>query len=157
MLKNPYVKNVLSALAVAVFGYVLLGLTFLFDFVVQSIIRIPLRLFLPADFEMTIGWVPPLLHISFMVIIILISWLVFRSKLPVLGKAIYMTVPTAVVLATLGIFLYRWPLVVYSLSSLLVAGVLYYFYRTKQSWLYYYAVLLVAAVLLIMTLLGVEI
>jgi hypothetical protein len=68
-----------------------------------------------------------------------------------------MTVPTAVALATIGIFLYRWPVVAFSTGGLFSVGVLCSFYRTKQPWIYYYTVILVATTLAIMTFLGVEI
>lgn len=36
--KNPIFKNVLSAVAVAGFGFILLNLTFIFDFLFQSLV-----------------------------------------------------------------------------------------------------------------------
>jgi cation transport ATPase len=157
LLKNPVVKNILSALAVAIFGFILLNLTFLFDALFQSLIDGIVRIFTPVDFNMSWQWFPPIKHAMFVVVILLISWFVFRSKLKVLYKAIYMTVPVAVVLATVGIFLYQWQIVSYSVGSLLCIGTLYYFYRTKQPWLYYYAVVLVGLALAIFTLTGGEI
>jgi cation transport ATPase len=157
MLSNPNVKNILSALAVAVFGYVLLGLTFLLDFLFHSLVERLIRLFTPVDFNMTYNWFPPMMHALFLVIICLISWPVFRSKLGTLYKAIYMTVPVAVILATIGIFLYNWPVVPYVVGSLFAVGVLFYLYHTKQPWLYYYTLILVALSITIFTLLGGEI
>ena len=157
LLKNPLVKNILSAVAVAIFGFILLNLTFLFDFIYQSAIRGLVGLFIPLGPDTNLYWFPPLMHGSFVVVIGLISWFVFRSKLGVLYKAIYMTVPVAVVLATLGIFLYSWPIVLYSVGSLFCIGTLYYFYRTKQPWLYYYTVVLVGLIMGSYTLLGGEI
>ena len=157
LLKNPMVKNILSTVAVAIFGFILLNLTFVFDFIFQSGIQGVVRLFIPLDPNMDLYWFPPLMHASFVVITGIISWLVFRSKLGVLYKAIYMTVPVAVVLATVGIFLYRWPIVSYSAGSLLCIGILYYFYRSKQPWLYYHTVVLVGLTLAIFTLSGGEI
>jgi len=157
LLKNPLVKNILSAVAVAIFGFILLNLTFLFDFIFQSVIRALVSLFIPLTPDTNLPLLPGLFHGSFVVVIGLISWLVFRSKLKVIYKAIYMTVPVAVVLATVGIFLYRWPIVSYSVGSLLCISALYYFYRTKQPWLYYYTVVLVGLTLAIFTLLGGEI
>lgn len=152
------VKNLLSAIAVAAFGFILLNITFLFDFLFHSFVIKIMKLFITInDPAMDFSWFSPLMHISFMVIICLISWYIFRSKLGVLYKAIYLTVPTAVILATLGIFLYRWPIAVYTLGSVLTVGTLYYFYRTKQPWIYYYAVILVSCTLAIFTLLGGEI
>lgn len=155
--KSPIAKNILSAVAVAGFGYVLLGLTFFFDFLFQSLVDGIIKLFTSVDFNMTWHWFPPVKHAVFVVIIGLISWSIFRSKLGALYKAIYMTVPLAVVFVTLGIFFYRWPVAAYSLCSLFGVGVLYYFYRTKQPWLYYYTVILVGLALLLAGLLGVEI
>lgn len=157
MFKNPIVKNILSALAVAGFGFVLLSITFLFDYIFQSVVRWLIKPFISDNPPMNCYWFPPVMHIAFMALIGLISWAIFRTKIRVLFKAIYLTVPTAVVLATLGIFFYQWPVVPYLLSFLLIAGVLYYFYRTKQPWLYYYTVILVGLVLAIFNLSGGEI
>lgn len=155
--KQPIVKNVLSAVAVAGIGFILLGLTFLFDFLYQTLIRRIVMIFIPLNPEMDIYWFPPLMHGSFVVVIGLISWLIFRTKWHKLIKATCMTVPTAVALATLGIFLYNWPIAPFAVGALLVGGTLYYFYQTKQPWLYYYAVILVSLVLAIFTLTGGEI
>ena len=155
-IKNPFIKNILSALAVAIFGFILLNITFLFDYAFQSIVKFFIRLFTPTDYNMT-SWYPPLMHLLFLVIIVLISWFVFHSRIKVLYKAIYMTVPLAVVLATIGMFLYRWPIIAYSLGTIFSVFVLYYFYKTKQSWLYYYTLVLVSFVMLLVIILGVEI
>lgn len=157
MFKNPIVKKTLSAVAVAIFGFILLNLAFLFDFLIQSLVDSVIKLFTPADINMDWSWFPSVKHAMFVVIIGLISWFVFRSKLGVFYKAIYMTVPLAVIFATLGMFLYPWPLIAYSLGGLFGIGVLYYFYRTKQPWLYYYTVILVGLVMLFMGLTGAEI
>ena len=157
MFKNPMVKNILSALAVAGFGFILLNFTFIFDFLLHSLVAGLIKLFIPVNPEITYYWFPPVMHALFVVVIGLISWLIFRSKLGVLYKAIYMTVPSAVVFVTLGMFLYRWPVAAYSLGSLFGIGILYYFYRTKQPWLYYYTVILVGLALAIFSLLGGEI
>ncbi|MBI4744598.1 MAG: hypothetical protein HY776_07270 [Actinobacteria bacterium] len=156
-LKNSIVKNILSAIAIAGFGFILLNLTFLFDFLFQSLIDGVVRLFTQVDFNMNWYWFPPMKHAMFVVVIGLISRLVFRSKMGILYKAIYMTVPLAVVFVTLGMFLYRWPVAAYLSSSLFGIGVLYYLYRTKQPWLYYYTLILISLVMLIVGLLGVEI
>ena len=154
---NKIIKNILSVLGVTIFGYILLNVTFIFDTIYQGIIRGIIGLFTPLDPNMNLYWFPPVIHSSFVIIIGLISWFVFRSKLKVLYKAIYMTVPVAVVLVTVGIFLYQWPIISYSLGTLLCLGTLYYFYKTKQPWLYYYAVVLVGITLAIFTATGGEI
>lgn len=155
--KNTVATNILSALAVAFFGFILLNLTFIFDFLYQSIVRGIVDLFVPLGPETQIYWFPPLMHFSFVVIIGLISWFVFKSKLKEIYKAIFMTLPVAVVLVTLGMFLYSFPLILYLLGALLCACILYYFYCTKQPWIYYYSVILVSVALTLFTLLGGEI
>ncbi len=156
-MSKQIVKNILTALAVAVFGFILLNLTFLFDFLFQSLIDIIVKLFTTADINLVWPWYPPVKHIIFIVIIGLISWPILRSKLRVLFKAIYLTVPLAVVFASIGMFLYRWPAAVYSLGIIFTIAILYYLYRTKQLWLYFYTVILVGLVMAIMTLMGVDI
>lgn len=153
MLKNPIAKNILSAIAVAGFGYVLLTLLFiLYALLAQFVL-----LFLPANFVMTSRWFMPTFHALFMTIIGAISWFIFRSNLGVLYKAIFMTAPLSVVFVTLGMFLGRWPVISYLLGVLFGVGVLYYLYRTKQPWLYYYTLILVGLVFAIMSILRVEI
>lgn len=157
MKKSKLAKNILSVLAVAVFGLILLNLTFIFDALYQGVIRGIVQLFIPLTPDTNIFWLPGLFHGSFVVVIGIISLFVFKSKLKVLYKAIYMTVPVAVVLATVGIFFYQWPIIPYLLGTLIVIGTLYYFYRTKQPWLYYYTVILVSLALAIFSLSGGEI
>jgi hypothetical protein len=142
---------------VAGFGFILLNLTFIFDFLLQSLVDKIVRLFTLVDFNMAWHWFPMLKHLMFVVIICLISWLVYRSKLGVLYKAIFMTVPLAVIYVTIGMFFYQWLIIVYSLGGLFSIGVLYYFYRTKKPWLYYYTLILVGLAMLLVGLLGIEI
>jgi hypothetical protein len=158
MIKNQTTKNILSAVAVAGFGFVLLNLAFIIDFLFQSAILAFFRLFIiPDDSLNSIGWIPPTIHFTFVLLVGVVSWFVFRSKLRVLFKAIFMTVPTAVVLVTIGMSLYRWPIASYSVGVAATGIVLYWFHRTKQPWLYSYAVILVSFTLFFFTLSGGEI
>lgn len=155
--QNPVVKNTLSALAVAMGGFILLTLTFLCDALYQNGIIGLVRLFTPVDLFMDRSWMPPVLHAGFVLLIGLLTWRVFQSKLRVLYKAIYLTVPAAVVLATVGMTLYQWPLLSYTVGTLLCISTLYYFHRTQQPWLYTYTVLLVGVAMALFTLTGGEI
>lgn len=157
MFKIPIVKNILSAVAVTLFGFILLNLAFMFDFLIHSLVKGLIELFTPVDLMTNFQWLPSVMHGLFTVIIGVISWFVFRSKLGTLYKAIYMTVPLAVVFVTLGIFLYRRPVAAYSSGSLLSVGILSYFYRAKKPWLYCYTVISVGLAMLLSGLLGVEI
>ena len=137
----------------AAIGFALLNLTFIFNYLVFQFIDI----FMPGDPESVPRWLPMVRHILFLIIIALISWIIFRLKLPALIKASFLTVPTAVVLVTIGILLYPSPILPYLLSGVLTLGVLLYFYLTKKPWLYYYSVVLVALALMVFTLMGGEI
>jgi hypothetical protein len=68
-----------------------------------------------------------------------------------------MTIPLAVVFATIGMFLYPWPIAVYLLGMAFAISILYHLYRTHKHWLYYYTVILVGAVMALMTILRVDI
>lgn len=157
ILNRPLVKNVLSVLAVPIFGFILLNLTFIADFLFQGAINAIVRPFAQVDYGMTWRWFPPVKHVLFMIAVGIVSWFVLRSKLRTIYKAIYSVVPMAVVLVTLGIAFYRWPVVTFLLGGLFSGGCLYYCYRTKQPWIYYYAVILISLVLGIFTLAGGEI
>lgn len=153
ILQNPYIKNILLALIVVIFGFILLNLTFFFY---ALIINLVLKFF-PDDFVMTNQWFMPLMIIVVSLIIAIVSWFVFKSKLKEIYKATFLVVPVAVVLAIIGMFLYRLPIAVFSLSGFISIGILYYFYRAKQPWIYYFSTILVVIVLLIMALTGTEI
>jgi hypothetical protein len=143
-------KNILSALAVAVLGCVLLSLAFLLNFLLFKLIDF----ILPHELMSAFQWFPMARHALFLVIIVLISWPVLRSKLSTLYKAIYLTVPVTVVLVSIGIFMYQWPPAAYLVAGIFTAGILFYLYCMRQPWIYYYTVLLVALTLMVFTLLG---
>lgn len=154
--RKPLVKNILFALAIATFGFVLLNLTFLFAAVFQKFIDILAKLFFVSETEAP-QWYFILRHLLFVLVILLITWLVFRTKLQPIYRAIFMTVPIAVVYVAIGFLLSEMPVFLYVMCGLITVGLLYYFIRKKKPWLYLYTVILVAAALLIMTLTGAEI
>lgn len=153
MFKNPYIKNILSALAVPFFGFMLLNLTFLFYALLTRLVL----LFFPPNFAATSRWFTPIMLIIIGFIIALISRLVFKSKLNKIYKAVFSTVPLAVIFVTTGIMLYRWPTLAYGINTVVFGAILVYLYKTDKSWLYYYTVILVSLTLLVFTLLGGEI
>jgi hypothetical protein len=150
MFKNVYVKNILSAAAIALFGAVLLNLAFLLDYGFQSLID----LLFPKNYNAVVVWYPYAKHALFCVLIALLSWLIFRSKLGDIYKATFSTVPVAAALVTVGIFLYAWPIAYYVVGGLIYVGVIAYLYFTKRSWLYYYSTTIVTVTLFIMKIMG---
>ena len=154
--KNLLFRYILPAIALTIFSFILLNITFVVDFLFQSLIRGIVMYFIPID-EMKDVWFPPLMHFLFVIFIGCISWIVFKSKLRVFIKATYMTVPLAVVMVTIGMFLYQWSVVSFLLGGLFILSVLYYLHYTKQPWLYYYSTILISLTFFIVGLLGVEI
>lgn len=145
-------RNILTALAVSILGFVLLNLTFILDWGFQSAIN----LLLPRDIDKNLRGIP-FRHFLFFVLILIASWFILKTKLPLILKAAYAMVPLAVVYVTLGIFLYSWPVFLYSIGIFLYIGILYCLYRGKKNWLYVYSVTFVSLILILMGILGVEI
>lgn len=156
--KNLLVKNILLIILVPIIGFVLLNLTFVLNAIFQGFLRRFLMIFINFDKEMNLGWLPPMMRILFVVFILAVSFFILTSKKikPTL-KSIFLVVPTATVLVTMGIFLYESPIISYLSGFLFVSGVLFYFYKTKKPWFYYYSVILISLVLAIFTALGGEI
>lgn len=156
---NKTLKNVLSVLAVAFFGFIMLNLAFLLAALFQGFLDLIIGLFVKQDINMdpSFFWIPLLKHFLFLVLIAVISLFIFKSRLGNLYKAIYMTVPLAVMFATIGIFFYQWLIIVYVLGSLFFLFVLFYLIRTKQPWIYYYTLILMGITMLLVMVLGVEI
>jgi hypothetical protein len=156
-LNNPVVNNIISAMGIAFLGMALLNLTFIVDALYQGLVRGIISLFIPLGPDMELYWFPPLMHGSFVVMICIMSYFIFRSRIKVFYKAAFMAVPVAVVLVTLGMFLYRWPIILYSLGTLSCISVLYWLYHKRLPWQYYYTLILFSLALAIFTLLGGEI
>ena len=150
---NPYVYNVLIALAIAVLGFILLNAAFLLNFLLFRLTDI----IIPHESVPAVPWYPAARHLFFLVLILVLSWLILRAKARPFFKAVYLTVPVAVTLVTVGMLLYNWPVLTYITGVLLTAGILFYLYRNRLRWYYYYATLLVALTLLVFTLSGGEI
>jgi hypothetical protein len=91
------------------------------------------------------------------VILAVLSWFIFRSKLATLYKAMYTTLPMGTVLAFIAIDFYSQPVLVYSFGALFAFGVLAYLFFTKKPWPYYFSVISISIVLFMVRLLGVEV
>lgn len=147
-------RDIVAGIAIPAGGFVLLTLTFLFNFLVFSLIdRV-----LPREFEGNLPGVAYYRHLLFLVIILVTSWLIFRAKkIDDVIKAVFATVPMGVVLATAGLMLYQWPVLQYGVCALLVAAAVGYLIKLRKQWFYYYAVALVSLALLVMAIFRVDI
>lgn len=150
-------KNILDALLVAVLGFLMLNLTFVVYAGAYNLASRVMRLAGGEGPGFAEVGPPQILRIALALLIILLSWLVLRSKLNVILKAAFLMVPVATALVTLGIYFYETPVLVYLSGGLVCAGVLLWLIRKKWHWLYMYSVMLVAAALTLMGILGVDI
>lgn len=153
MTQNPVVRSVLSAVAVAAGGFILLNLTF----VAYVLFVSALDVVLPGKGGEAHDWVHALELGLFVLLVGGASWWVLRSGLRSLLKAAYLIVPLGVAYASLGVLLSRWPAVAVALGVLLFAVVLGYLRRTAQPWIYMYALVLVSTAMLTITLTGTDI
>lgn len=147
------IKKILTIIAIPVAGFILLNLTFILAAVIHTIF---FRLFIDNR-TIVNRWLPASRHVLFIIIILVLSWTIFKSKINDLFKAIFSMVPTAVILVTLGIFLYNRPIPLYFISGIFYGSIIFYLYKNKKPWFYYYSVSLVAVALLIMMILGIDI
>ena len=131
-------KNILSAIVIVGVGFILFNLAFLLAALVinltMSIMGEPRNA------------APPLVgRVAYLTIVIVISWLVLRSRLNDLVKAAFLTMPLMVLLIILGISFYQQPTwVVALLGAAIIGGVYFYIYRKKLVWYYSFSTLYVA-------------
>jgi hypothetical protein len=151
--RHSWLKIILYALLITAAGFILLNIIF----ILYALFFNLFDLFMPDKPAAPYRWLPILRHISFLVIIGLISWPILVSRTKPLFKAIYLTVPTATLLVTIGILLNEWPVWTYIIGGLITAGILWYLYRKQQPWFYYYTIVLISAGLLVFNLAGGEI
>lgn len=151
MTLKTWQKNILSILVIAGVGFVLFNVAFLLAaFVFNASTKI---MGLPQDAA------PPVAgKAAYLIIILIISWLVFISKLNNLVKATYLTMPLMVVLVMLGISTYQQPMwLTAGIGAVIVGAVVFYIYYKRLSWLYYFATFYVALLALCVMLLPIEI
>jgi len=144
-------KNLLSAIVIMAVGFILFNAAFLLAALVLN------------GFMILLGsnqnTAPPFVgRAAYFILILLISWLVFRSKLNDLIKASFLTMPLMVVLVMGGIGLYTQPKwIVAGAGALVIGAVILYLYKKRLPWLYYFATIFVAATALCVMLFNVEI
>ncbi len=149
---KPWQKNVLSALVIMGVGFLLFNAAFLLAAGVYYVMAM-----LAGASEMG-PYIYGSFHRVFLVLILLLSLLILRLKLPDLFKATFLTMPLMVVLVELGIQLYGKPQWMTLLIGAVIVGVvLFFLYVKKLPWLYYFATLYVTVLALYVALAGIEI
>jgi len=145
---NNWQKNALSVIVIAVVGFILFNVAFLLAAIVINGIGM-----------LTGGRQPTFVGFGvYFLLLLLLSWLVFRSKLSHLVKATYLTMPLMAVLIMEGVILYQQPQwMPLTFGAVICGAILFYIYRKKLPWFYYFSVLYVAALALYVVIAGIEI
>jgi len=115
-----YQKNILSVLVIVVGGFILFNLAFLLAaFVINATMSV---------LGMAQNESPPIVgRVLYLLLIILISWFVFRSRLNDIIKATFFTTPLMIIFAMVGISLYqqsKW--LIAGIGSVIAGTVLFY-------------------------------
>ncbi len=148
-------KNILFMLIIIGGGFVLFNVAFLLAAIVHMAYNMVITRFVHMiDYGRMIyfSW-----HYIYIIVVLLISWFVFRSPFNDLVKATYLTMPLIVVLTEVGVQFYRWPALVWSIGTIIVGFLLFYLYKTKCSWLYYFATIYVVVVEIFVMVSGMDI
>lgn len=155
--KNSLLKNILSFLAVPVFGFILFNVALILNIFFQTTIDKVVSNFTPLNMNRVWSWYPLAKHLIFVFIVGLISRQIFKSKVKSVFKAIYLTLPLAMIYISLIILFYRWPIVIFSLAIYFFLGTLYFLKKKRLHWLYYWALILVSITLLVLSLMSAQI
>jgi len=135
---KQYQKNLVSALIIVIGGFVLFNLAFI---LAALTINITISILGIAENE-----APPLIsRLVYVILIIIIFWFVFRSRLSDTMKATFLTMPLMVILVATGIAFYqqsKW--IIGGISGVIISLVLLYLYKKRLSWVYYFATVYVA-------------
>ncbi|MDD3888230.1 MAG: hypothetical protein PHN19_05755 [Patescibacteria group bacterium] len=155
-IKETLSNKILSALIIPFFGIILLNLVFLANYLFQNLADSFFLLILSSESYASFNFeiFPLLKHLLFLGTILVASWLVFKSKLKALYKAVYLPVPFATLLATFVFFLYPNTLIINILGLMFFAATLYYLHVKKKPWIYYYSAILVALLMFVSNILG---
>jgi len=135
--------------AIVVGGFILFNLGFVFAAFVTLGTRIVLGPVLGS---------PLLGRLIFLLLISVLSGVIFKSKLPVVAKATYMTLPLITLLIIVGITLFGSPVwITIFLDGLIIGAVLFFLKRNHFTWQFYFAVFYVTSIMLFIGLTGLDI
>lgn len=144
-------KNILSIVVIVVGGFILFNLAFVLTALVVRASMLVMKV--PENMP------PPYIGRYITVILILImSYMVFQSRLNDTIKATFLTMPLMVILVMIGLSLYGRPQwIIYAVGAVVIFAVILYLYKKKLSWLYYFATFYVAVLGLYIMISGMDI
>ena len=145
-------QNVLSALIIAVGGFVLWNIAFILAALVMRVYMMVIGSFEASGSAM-------LWKYLLLIVVLLISFFILRAKkLKTLIKATYLTMPLMVLLILIGIQFWQQPKwVPITLGGAIVIIILFYLYKKKLTWQYYFATIFTASTALFVVLADIQI
>ena len=154
---KPWQKNLVSGFVILAGGYVLFYAAFLlaaavhggYLFLLRALGALPQG---PGDAMIAVSW-----HYIFILLVLLLAWLVLRTKARPVVKATFFTMPLLVVLVEIGFQLYQTPHFILPVAGAFVVAVGICLYKMKVSWHYWFALFYVTAIGLFIQLTGMEI
>jgi hypothetical protein len=149
MVRKPWQKALLSMVTIVAGGFVLFNLSFLLAVLVTYAIK---------AVSGGVAEVEPYALGVYFVLLGILSWFIFRSKLNDLLKALYLTMPLMTVLVGVGIALNAQPKWIrLAAGAVAVFAVLAYLVKRKLSWMYVFAAVFVGVMGLIIVLANIQI
>lgn len=157
MIEKKSLKSIiLQVILIAVVAFILWNVVFILDYLFSLTILDLVKL-LTGGSEQDFDFLMPLIQVAYASLFGRAAWLVWKSRVKIIYKAIFLTIPMAIVLVLAGIFFYRWPAAAFGVGTLATLGVLFQFQRTKQPWQYWWSVIFTSVALAIFFLSGGEI
>ena len=140
--------HLIAVLSIFVGGFCLFQLAFFLAAIVMNGI---------STITNTMGQPPYLGLVVYILLILIASYFIFRTKWHVIIKATYLTMPLMIVTIAVAILLYETPWIAYIVDGAIMGGLLIYLIATKKHWYYSVATLYVGVVLLLIQILNIEI
>ena len=142
-------KNLLQALFIVVIGFLLFNLAFILLAVILN--GITMVTHDPAQ-NNDLG------YLIFLIVLLIFSWVVFQTKLSILIKASFLTMPVMSVMVMIGVLMFGQPSwLLYGVEGFILGLIFAFLRQMKQPWQYTFAVLYCAVIGLIITLFNIEI
>lgn len=142
-------RNFLQALFIMLIGFLLFNLAFILVAAILS--GISMITHDPAQ-NNTLGFM------IFMILLIVMTWFIFQTKLSVLLKASFFTMPVMSVIVMVGVLLFgqeRW--VLFGVEGFIIGLILYFLRLKRLSWQYTFALAYCVLLGIIISLFNVQI
>lgn len=123
---KPWLKNILSCLVISTGGFVLFNLAFLLAaFVIKTTMYV---------MEISENEAPPVISKAiFLFLVLLISWIILKSRFHTLIKATFLTMPLMVTLIFAGIQFYQQSIwVIIGIGTVIIGLILFYLTRINS-------------------------